>query len=66
MPAMGLGSVTSEDTAFEGEMDWNSDKPSDNDPRQRQTEHDALRQRFPPTCGNPTQPDGIRRNRHAW
>ena len=21
---------------------------------------------IPPTCGNPTQPDGIRRNRHAW
>jgi hypothetical protein len=21
---------------------------------------------IPPSCGNPTQPDSIRRNQHAW
>ena len=44
-----------------------SDKPSDNAPRQYQTGGDAPRDTdIWLTCGNPTQPDDIRRDRHAW
>ncbi len=67
MPAMSLGSVMSEDAArskgrWTGTVTNQVTTTPDSDRRSTTRSYSD----FLPTCGNPTQLDGIRRSRYAW